>query len=319
MMSLPLLALVLSYVAIAVFVIAVVARFLMWQRMPMHLRWELYPVAHEAPSRAKYGGSYYEMPKWWTQKRETSLAGELSVMVPEMLFLDALREHHPKLWLRSFPFHFGLYLVAGCTALMMLGGVLGAIAPGLAAGGLGTLLHYLVLASGASGIVLGLLGSIGLLSRRLNTPALRNFSTPADFMNLILFIAAFGLSLVTFVAVDRDFALVSTLVGSLVTFHLVDLPLATTQAVLPAATMMLWAAMLAYIPLTHMSHFVGKYFAYHAIRWNDTPNLQGGPEEAIIGAALNRPLSWAAAHIGGDGKKTWAEAATEDTAKVVTP
>jgi nitrate reductase gamma subunit len=309
MMSLSLIALVVSYVAIAVFALAVVARFFMWKRMPMHLRWELYPVAHEAPERAKYGGSYYEMPRWWQQRRESSLAGELGAMVPEMVFLVALKEHHPKLWLRSFPFHFGLYLVAGCTALMVLGGWLGALAPDLMGGGLGALFKYLIIAAGAAGLVLGLGGAIGLLHRRWSTPALRNFSSLADFANLILFIVTFGVGLAAWLAVDRDFAMVSTLVAQLATF---DLTALHVDAALPAVAMLLWALMLAYIPLTHMSHFVGKYFAYHAIRWSDAPNLQGGPEEPIIGGLLNRPITWQAAHIGGDGKKTWAQAATEE-------
>jgi len=35
-----------------VFVAATVARAVMYARMPLHLRWELYPVPHEAPDRA---------------------------------------------------------------------------------------------------------------------------------------------------------------------------------------------------------------------------------------------------------------------------
>ena len=49
----------------------------------------------------------------------------------------------------------------------------------------------------------------------------------------------------------------------------------------------------------------------HAIRWNDDPNLRGGPYEARIQKLLERPVSWSAAHIKGDGKKTWADVATE--------
>ena len=38
---------IIAYLGLAFFLIAVVARFMMWSKMPMHLRWELYPVAHE--------------------------------------------------------------------------------------------------------------------------------------------------------------------------------------------------------------------------------------------------------------------------------
>ncbi|MBD3854308.1 MAG: DNA alkylation repair protein, partial [Acidobacteria bacterium] len=120
---------VIAYLGIVFFLIAVAARFVFWSRMPMHLRWELYPVAHEGGGRAAYGGSYLEESDWWQKKRQVSLLGELKVMVPEILFLVALREHNPKLWTRSFPFHFGLYLVAAATILMMVGGVVAAVMP----------------------------------------------------------------------------------------------------------------------------------------------------------------------------------------------
>ena len=104
-----------AYCGIAIFLVAVVARFMMWSKMPMHVRWELYPVAHEGGKRAAYGGSYLEELNWWEKPREVSLVGEAKVMVPEILFLEALHKNNRQLWNRSFPFHFGLYLVAACT------------------------------------------------------------------------------------------------------------------------------------------------------------------------------------------------------------
>ncbi|HJX73594.1 MAG TPA: hypothetical protein VJ307_05505, partial [Candidatus Deferrimicrobiaceae bacterium] len=86
---------VVIYLALVVFAFAIIARFLMWSRLPMHLRWELYPVAHEA-SRAHYGGSYLEETDWWKKPREKSLVGELKAMIPEIVFLVALKEHNPK-------------------------------------------------------------------------------------------------------------------------------------------------------------------------------------------------------------------------------
>ena len=44
--------------------------------MPMHVRWELYPVAHEK-GRASYGGSYFEEVDWWTKPREVDKLGEV--------------------------------------------------------------------------------------------------------------------------------------------------------------------------------------------------------------------------------------------------
>ena len=97
------LAYVVAYLGLVFFLIACIARFMMWSKMPMHVRWELYPVAHEGGGKAAYGGSYLEDTEWWTKKREVSLFGELKVMVPEILFLVALREHNKKLWTPVLP------------------------------------------------------------------------------------------------------------------------------------------------------------------------------------------------------------------------
>jgi nitrate reductase gamma subunit len=304
-----------AYAGILVFLVAVVARFLMFARMPMHLRWELYPVAHEGGKKASYGGSYLEEFEWWTKPRETSTVGELKVMVPEILFLVALKEHNRKMWTRSFPFHFGLYLIIMSTVLMMLTSLLSLVGPDLLAGGVGSFLRYAVTISGVGGLILGLIGAFGLLVRRLTARDLKSFTSPADIFNLVFFIIAFGVAFLHFLTMDRDFLRVSAFIENLVSFNLAALP-ADGGAGLLVGSVILLSLLLAYIPLTHMSHFVGKYFAYHAVRWNDEPNLPGGKDEGKIVDLLNQPVGWSAPHIKGEGTdKTWAEAATENPAR----
>jgi nitrate reductase gamma subunit len=299
---------VVAYIAIAVFIIAVIARFAMWSRMPMHVRWELYPVPHEA-SRAHYGGSYLEETNWWKKPRETSLIGELKVMVPEILFLVALKEHNPRMWLSSFPFHFGIYLVAGATIVMMIRGILAALVPALITGGFGAFLGYLVMGCGALGLLLGIVGALGLLRRRLTQSDLKDFTAPADIFNLFFFVVAFGVALGHLLSIDRDLSRSMLFVNNLVTFNMASLQ--GDMAWLTTVTVVLLGTLVAYIPLTHMSHFVGKYFAYHSIRWNDDPNVPGSRHEASIKEVLGYHVSWSADHIKGDGKKTWADVATE--------
>jgi nitrate reductase gamma subunit len=305
---------VVAYAAVAVFLIAVVARIVMWARMPLHLRWELYPVAHEA-KKAHYGGSYFEESEWWKKPREVSLWGELKVMLPEIFFLVALREHNKRLWYRSFPFHFGLYLVIGATAVMMAAGLLFVIAPGAVAGGFGKFLQVVTVVLGVGGLALGILGAVGLMHRRLTDPDLRDFTAPADLFNLGFFIVTFVLALLTFALVDQDFGRVQWFVYNLVTFKMGAIPGTGLGTILPLVSVVLLSLLLVYIPLTHMSHFIGKYFAYHAIRWNDAPNLRGSPEEKTIQALLSQKVSWAAPHIQGGGTKTWVDVATEEPKK----
>ncbi len=304
-----------AYAGLGVFIVAVAMRIVMWVKMPMHVRWELYPVAHEA-KKASYGGSYLEESEWWTKPREVSLVGELKVMVPEILFLVALKEHNRKLWLRSFPFHFGLYLITGSTALMVLQGILGFSGGGAGGGSaLNAFLFYAIMVSGGLGLILGLAGSLGLIRRRLKVPELRDFSAPADYFNLVLFVGVFGVSLLAFATFGSIFFKgVAAFVANLMFLNLTPFE-EGIPALSVTVSVVLMSILLAYIPMTHMSHFVGKYFAYHSIRWNDAPNLPGSDEEETIQNALSQPVSWAAPHIGADGKKSWADLATEESDK----
>ncbi|MBU1674500.1 hypothetical protein KKA85_01830, partial [bacterium] len=145
---------------------------------------------------------------------------------------------------------------------------------------------------------------------------LKGFTSPADIFNLVFFLVAFGVALLHFLLADNDFSRVGAFVANLVTGNLAALPAAGAGTPLLPASVVLLSVLLAYIPLTHMSHFVGKYFAYHAVRWNDEPNLPGSKTEGKIPDLLNKTVSWSAPHIRGDGrKKTWAEAATENPAR----
>ena len=59
-----------------------------------------------------------------------------------------------------------------------------------------------------------------------------------------------------------------------------------------------------------MTHFFTKYFTYHSVRWEDSPNVSGGKMSKEIEKLLNQPVSWAAPHIGADGHKNWIALAT---------
>lgn len=289
------------------FLVSVTLRTMMWLRMPIHVRWELYPVAHEG-KRASYGGSYLEESEWWKKPREFSIWGEIRVMVPEILFLVALREHNRKLWYRSFPFHFGLYLITAGTVLM--GGFALMGSQWESAEGFAGVLRMGIIVFGLAGLVLGLLGAAGLLHRRMTAPELKDFSAPADLFNLAVFVAVFSVALIGIVllGVVEFFASLTGLIG-----QIVKLPFGHAEAQVPGIvglSVVLMSLLLAYIPLTHMSHFIGKYFAYHSVRWNDAPNLKGSKQEKVIQEALGQPVSWSASHIAGDGKKNWVDVAT---------
>ena len=293
----------LTYLGLVVFIVGALKRVAAYRKNPMHLRWELYPVAHEGGGRASYGGSYLEDVDWWQKPRESSRIGELSVMIPEMLFLKALWEHNRSLWLVSFPFHFGLYLTFGLVALIVIGA--GAQLAGMPADS--GLLRLVVSVSALLGPIafgLSLLGGLGLLIRRAGDTALRNYSSPEHYFNLLLFMATMGVALITWASVDPTFAMARGFVAGLMTFDLkeLDSTLFVLQVVLGVLT-------LAYIPFTHMSHFFMKYFLYHDIRWEDKPNVDAPELEQEIGEVLGYEPTWSAPHVAIPGKKTWADIA----------
>ncbi len=281
-------------------------------KMPLHVRWELYPVKHEAGKKAEYGGSYMEELNWWEKEKKSSLFNEMRYMVPEILFLRGLRKENPRLWNLSFPFHFGLYLMLGTLALLVLGAfsmVLGfPIAPGQ--GYLSSLIYYLTILCGFLGLTLGTGGTAALFRRRLRDPELRNYSAFSDYLNLALIFVFFHISLLAWLFHDHAFDGARAYVYSLLTFGGIPGRMAGDRTLLGAMSIVLSSLLIAYIPLTHMSHMFMKYFLYHAVKWEDTPNMTGSRIEAAVLGNLGFKPTWAAPHIGADGKKTWGEIAT---------
>jgi len=294
-----------SYLAIVVFIVGVMKRTIHYLTNPLHVRWELYPVAHEG-KRASYGGSYLEEVDWWQKERKVSRIGELKVMIPEIFLLKAVWENNRPLWFLTYPFHLGLYLTVGFLGLIVIGAI--AQLSGSPVGSGASLLNVvgaLTAFVGPLGFILTILGAVGLIIKRRIDPGMRNYSSFSHFFNLILFAVTMAVALIVCLSVDPTFSMARTFVANLISFNMTPVPSSPflLQVLLGVVT-------IAYIPLTHMSHFFMKYFLYHDIRWGDEPNVGTPKTDAKIGVVLNYPVSWAASHIAGHGKETWAEVAT---------
>jgi nitrate reductase gamma subunit len=297
---------IILYISILMLIIGVIVKAIRISRMPAHLRWDLYPIPHEK-NKASYGGSYYEESNWWTKPREVSLTSEVKEMSKEIFAIQSLYRHNRSLWYFSFPFHIGLYLLTGFCGLL----ILGAIAQGLNVGVtalsysiLGRLIFYLTLFAGVVGWVLGIIGSLGLLLSRMIRAELRNYSTRGDYFNLLLLLALFLCGLLSWLTADKTFSLLRWFTAKFYIFKPTpELPVITS------VQLYLAAAFFAYLPFTHMTHFVGKYFTYHKVRWQDEPSSRDGALETAINANLGEKQSWSAAHIKRG--KSWFEAATD--------
>jgi len=292
-------------VAFAIFVVALLAKAKKWASMPLHLRWELYPVPHEPEH--EYGSSYLEKVDWQKKPRETTLVGELKELLMEMLFIKRVFDHKRDLWWLTFPFHAGIYLILAWFALLFIGGLTQAYAniqiPSEHPWAM--LIYYLTLITGSLGIILGTLGTLGLLLKRAATRELREYSAGVEFFNLIFILAVFALGAVAWLTVDKEFSTAMAYMTSLVSFSYSDsVNVIQTNGILLVHVILL-ELLFIYIPFTKMTHFVGKYFTYHKILWDDEPNLRGSAIEKKVKDVLTYRLSWDAPHVKKG--KNWVE------------
>lgn len=300
-----------SYLCLVVFLVTAGVRIYHQKKLPLHLRWELYPVKHEVGQKAQYGGSYMEEPNWWEKDRKRSLWNEIKYMVPEILFLRGLWEQNRNLWWLSFPFHFGLYLILITLALLFIGALMMMrnvpISP--ASGFLISLIYYFTIIFGFLGLTMGAFGACGLLRRRWRDPELKSYSGIGDYFNLFIILIFLGTALLTWLFYDHTFAGARAYIYTLLTFGQKPTSSTSERTILGGLTIFLASFICAYLPFTHMAHMFMKFFTYHKIRWEDTPNLKGSKIEAAVRANLGLKPTWSAPHIGANGEKTWAQIA----------
>ena len=309
---------ILSYLCIFVFIIA--AGWLVYRQMtlPVHVRWEIYPVQHETAAKAAYGGSYMEEMNWWEKKQEKSLLNELGYMVPEILFIRGLWKENRSLWWVSFPFHFGLYLMIATFVLLLVHAGFTLWGPTVFAAGtaIRTLLDGLIVVLGWSGLILGTIGSLGLLYRRLTDPELRDYSSFADYFNILFIFLFFLFAFLTCLFGDPLLEGAKAYAFGLLTGGHSLNSYVPGQSAPGGVAIVLASLLVAYIPLTHMSHMFMKYFLYHNVKWDDAPNLRGGSIEAAIRENLGLKPTWKAKHIEADGRKSWLDIASSTPKEV---
>jgi nitrate reductase gamma subunit len=294
---------ILTYVAGAILVIFLARKMLQYWTMPMHVRWELYPIPHEGKA---WGGSFYEELDHWRKERHKDHVSQYAFMIPEILFIKALHEDNRPLWRWTFPFHFGLYLCIGGLAFMVLMVLLNVFF-GLETGAssLMSLLRALMMVFAVAGFILGTIGVIGLLIKRLTDPLLKDFTNPPDFLNLIWLGAIFITGILVWYT-DPNFQSSREFLAATLTF--------TARPELSAVqiiNLLLFLGFIAYFPFTHMTHMISKYFMWDKVKWDDSPNVGDPGMDAKIKTYLSYPVSWSAVHIGSEGGgKTWADVAT---------
>ncbi len=296
----------LGYLAALCFICLACLKIKSYKSTPMHVRWELYPVPHEGPVKEAYGGSFMEETEWWTKPRHIEHWGDIKGILVEVLCLKATYEHNPKLWLRTYPFHFGMYMLMGGTIILVLSVILMLLGVD-PHGPFLTFVSNVISAVVLVGAFCIVGGGIALIQRRLVDPGLAKYSTIEHFVNLGAFVLFGLLTLCAWAFNPSYFEMASTLVRNIFTFNWA--PLSSTFFGL---SMLVGFALLILIPTTNMRHLILKYFMYHDIRWGDTPTPYSEKNQKTINELLQLKPTWSADHIRGDGLKNWVDVATDN-------
>ncbi len=294
-----------SYIAVLVFIIGIAYKWRKWASMPVHLRWELYPVPHESSVKVKYGGGYLEDEYWWSRGRATSIIGELKELFSEMLFIKRIYSNNRRLWALTYPFHLGIYLILVWFLLILLGSITEVYAhiPVPSSNTWSIFLYYATVIVGGVGALLAVAGGVGLLVRRLTNPVLRDYTTIPDYFNLLIVLLALVTGLASWLN-DPFFNYARAFASSLIN-PLVNPPQLNGVVLTHIIVLQL---LVAYIPFSKITHFIGKYFTYHRVLWDDEP---GSSElDRRVGELMRLRMPWNAPHIKSN--ETW-----EDNVKVI--
>ncbi|MCX7909541.1 MAG: respiratory nitrate reductase subunit gamma [Ignavibacteria bacterium] len=285
------------YLGLIIFLVIVFAKAIKIATAPVHLRWELYPVAHEK-GKAHYGGSYLEEFEWWTKPLQKNLLGEVWTMFQEIVFLKGVWEHNRSLWFGSAPFHYALYLYVVFTILTLLSLIFG-LTPTIEGFSNHSIIKFLNVLLWISSIF-GIIGAIVLFLKRIFDSNLKLYSNASHYFNILLIGALYVTSFIWLLSSENT---IQEIFGFyLGVFSFSQIP---SLPIVGYIHFYLLSFFLFYLPFTHMTHFFMKYFTYHKVRWDDEPNLPGSKFRKKLMEQLNFPVQWSAPHIGADGTKTW--------------
>lgn len=276
-MTAALLGFVFVIIGLAGFIVLTAVKAWKYAHLPVHSRVELYPVPKEGDGRGKYGGSYFEEEDWWEKPRRLDPIYEVVDIMAEMLLISKLFKHQRSLWWASYAFHLGIYVMFGWSLLLLLTVFW---SPELLVAGTAIV--------GVVGFALSTAGAVLLLVRRAADENLRKYTPPQEYFNILLILA----TLVTGIVAWTLFASPFDVARSVFAFDAAPLP------GIVVAHLVLLGLMLLYIPLTKMSHYVGKFFAFHKVLWDNDPNVAGSKVAEATAREAARPAhaAWAAPH-----------------------
>jgi nitrate reductase gamma subunit len=289
-----------TYFAYIFIVVAYTVKVVKYLKLPVHLRWELYPVIHE--DRSSYGGSRFEKVNWWeSAPRKRPLKGFL-YLTKEYFHLGEYFHRHLSYWFVLYPWHVGFILIITFHILCFFGAVVmvaGTEVSGESTALAGRLLYWGIMVTGVVSFITGAFGSVGLLFKRARNRDLNLYATPLNYFAYFFTFSVFMSGLFSWIFVDPSFGEYREFWTGLVNLRFVGVEAGT------AVHIVLFNLFLVYLPFTRSLHYITRFFAFFCIRWDDAPNIRGGELEGRLMKAMKGRLTWSAPHIRTG--KNWGE------------
>lgn len=287
----------LIYTSLVVFAGGSILKILKYVRMPAHLRWELYPIPgnnkYNKPSSEEYGD---------TKKKSFlryAFLERMKYIAREILLFEKCYRNNRGLWILTYPFHIGLFLLLFWLILLFtveLATLIGMSPHTQTTFEVATTQFLIII--GTTGFILSSLGSIGLIIKRIIDPNLKQYTSSLHFCNLVL-LSSITLSCISSWALfDRSFISARQTVSNLVTFS----PMNDTNPLMILG-LILFSIFLMYMPFSSMMHGIAKYFTYHGVLWDCAPISQNTILVNQVTGQKNYPLGWRARHI--EVGKSW--------------
>jgi len=267
----------------------IVYRFVKINSMPLHMRWELYPVPTD-PNH-DHGGSFMEEVDFASKPQRHLPLNGLKELASEVFFLKKVRLNNKYgIWAFSLAMHWGIYLGFVWIGLMVLERFW---APAFLSGATNVLCVVSWL--------LGSVGTLGLIFKRATTTDLAIYTSPVEYFNLGFLYLIYFTGLIGWFAGPEFFAGLRSYIAG-------DLPFGVSGiSYLVWTHFTLFELFLIYMPFTRLFHYVAKYFTFDKIFWDDHVVTRGSDLERQIETQLSYRLSWSASHIAQG--KSWGEQA----------
>ncbi len=263
---------VIFYGSMAFFAIVLMVRVAGFLRAPVHLRWEI-----------------HRQDRAYHPAGAPSASGKLAAAAADVLFLRGFLRRPPGLWLTLYAFHLGVYLLIVWHAWIFASAITGA-----------RLDPPLVLLFGHTATALAFTGGTGILLRRIFDKGMRDYYSPFHYLKWLLVLAILAQGFfVVYSHFGNSIPQVIAYVQKQLAFdwaYKLHSPPETSLHVL------LVSALLVYLPFGHLAGLFFRY--YHELRWDYVPNTRGSEVQRTMYVNLDRPVSWAAGHIGPG--RTWA-------------